>query len=135
MSTSKAKASFDLSKYTIGNDPKKVTVKIEETGDELEVTVKPLSWAKRNQILSKSLTWDSTGNTSFDGDTYVRSCLKEMIVGAPWGRTTETILISIDARLGTALETLVPQAFSGEDSDGSLSPDRIKKELSPSSQA
>ena len=134
MSTSKAKANFDLSKYTIGNDTKKVTVKIEETGDELEVTVKPLSWAKRNQILSKSLTWDNSGNTSFDGDTYVRSCLKEMIVGAPWGRTTETILISIDARLGAALETLVPQAFSGEESD-TLTPDQIKKELSPSSQA
>lgn len=126
--------SFELSKYTIGTDPKKVIVKIEETGDEFEVTVKPLSWAKRNQILSKSLTWDGSGNTAFDGDTYVRSCLKEMLVDAPWGRTTETFLISIDARLGAALEALVPQAFSGEDSDN-LTPDQIKKELSPSSQA
>ena len=134
MSASKGKASFDLSKYTIGNEPKKHIIKIEETGDELEVTVKPISWAKRNQILSKSLTWDSAGNTSFDGDTYVRSCLREMLIDAPWGRTTETFLISIDARLGTALETLVPQAFSGEESD-TLTPDQIKKELSPSSQA
>ena len=134
MSTSKAKTGFNLAKYTIGNDPKKVDIKIEETGDEFEVTVKPLSWAKRNQILSKSLTWDNSGNTSFDGDAYVRSCLKEMLVEAPWGRTTETFLISIDTRLGTALEGLVPQAFSGEDSD-TLTPDQIKKELSPSSQA
>jgi|TARA_R110000824_G_scaffold29786_3_gene98725 hypothetical protein len=131
---SKAKASFDVSKYTIGNDPKKTTVKIEETGDEFEVTVKPLSWAKRNQILSKSLTWDSSGTTSFDGDTYVRSCLREMLLDAPWGRTTETFLISIDARLGAALEILVPQAFSGENAD-TLTPDQVKKELSPSSQA
>jgi len=125
---------FNLARYTIGTDPKKINVIIEETGDEFEVTVKPLSWAKRNQILSKSLTWDNTGNTSFDGDTYVRSCLKEMLVEAPWGRTTETFLISIDARLGAALELLVPQAFSGQDSD-TLTPDQIKKELSPSSQA
>ena len=130
---SKAKSSFDISKYTIGNEPKKVTIKIDETEDEFEVTIKPLSWAKRNQILSKSLTWDSTGNTSFDGDTYVRSCLREMLVDAPWGRTTETFLISIDTRLGAALEALVPQAFSGEDSE-TLTPDKIKKELSPSSQ-
>ena len=131
---SKEKASFDLSRYTIGNDPKKVQIKIEETGDEFEVTVKPLSWAKRNQILSKSLTWDNSGNTAFDGDSYVRNCLKDMLVDAPWGRTTEAFLISIDTRLGAALETLVPQAFSGEDSD-TLTPDQIKKELSPSSQA
>jgi len=133
MSTVKT-SGFNLSKYTIGTDPKKINVKIEETGDEFEVTVKPLSWAKRNQILSKSLTWDGAGNTSFDGDSYVRSCLREMLVEAPWGRTTETFLISIDARLGAALEALVPQAFSGEDSD-TLTPDQIKKELSPSSQA
>ena len=133
MSTAKT-SGFNLSKYTIGTDPKKINVKIEETGDEFEVTVKPLSWAKRNQILSKSLAWDGAGNTSFDGDSYVRGCLREMLVEAPWGRTTETFLISIDARLGAALETLVPQAFSGEDSD-TLTPDQIKKELSPSSQA
>ena len=126
MSASKGKASFNLSKYTIGNEPKKTTIKIEETGDELEVTVKPLSWAKRNQILSKSLTWDTTGNTSFDGDSYVRSCLREMLVDAPWGRTTESFLISIDERLGGALETLVPKAFGGD--TNVPSPDAIKKE-------
>ena len=37
-----------------------------------------------------------------------------MIVEAPWGKTSETFLISIDARLGTALEQLVPSAFENE---------------------
>ena len=37
-----------------------------------------------------------------------------MIVEAPWGRTTEAFLISIDERLGTALENLVPTAFAGD---------------------
>ena len=67
----------------------------------------------------------SSGQTSFDGDLYVRECLKEMIIEAPWGRTTEAFLVSIDERLGTALEAIVPTAFGGENSPN---PDIIKKE-------
>ena len=55
----------------------------------------------------------------------MRECLKEMIIEAPWGKTTEAFLLSIDERLGGALEKLVPQAFSAE---GDISPDDIKKE-------
>ena len=57
----------------------------------------------------------------------MRSCLKEIIVNAPWGRTTESFLISIDARLGAALEAIVPKAFS-EDNASSDSVDAVKKE-------
>ena len=39
-----------------------------------------------------------------------------MIIEAPWGRTTEAFLLSIDARLGGVLETLVPQAFDANTS-------------------
>ena len=38
-----------------------------------------------------------------------------MIVEAPWGRTTESFLITIDHRLGGLLETLVPKAFEEEE--------------------
>ena len=38
-----------------------------------------------------------------------------MIIEAPWGKTTEAFLISIDERLGKALEELVPQAFGTDD--------------------
>jgi len=48
-----------------------------------------------------------------------------MIVEAPWGRTTEAFLLSIDERLGSALEKLVPTAFSSEEG---ANPDEIKKE-------
>ena len=47
-----------------------------------------------------------------------------MIIDAPWGRTTEAFLATIDGRLGKALEELVPQAF-GEDG---LQTDEVKKE-------
>ena len=100
---------FDVNKYKISSTPEKRTLSID--GTEFEVTVKNLSWSFRNQILSKSLKWDGSGNTVFDGDAYVRECLKEMIVEAPWGRTTESFLVSIDSRLGSVLEALVPKAF------------------------
>ena len=65
--------------------------------------------------MSKCLSWDNSGNTGFDGDAYVRLCLKEIIQEAPWGNTTEAFLIRINDDLGQALETLVPRAFAGEE--------------------
>ena len=116
---------FEVSKYQIQSATKKVTLIIEETKDEVELTVKQLSWSKRNQLISKCLKWADGGQTAFDADLYVRECLKEMILEAPWGRTTESFLVSIDERLGTALETLVPKAFGAGDTP---STDTIKKE-------
>ena len=119
--------SFDIDKYTVGSLLKTETVTIEGTGDSFEITTKPLTWAKRNQLISKHLSWQTDGTTAFNGDEYVRDCLKEMIADAPWGKTTETFLISIDERLGAALESLVPKAFGADDSLTG-SPDKIKKE-------
>ena len=110
-------STFDIEKYRVGNSTKVETVVIEETGDSFEVTVKPLSWAKRKELISKHMAWDSNGNTSFQASEYVRACLREMLVEAPWGKTTETFLISIDTRLGAALEALVPQAFESQGVD------------------
>ena len=110
-------STFDIEKYRVGNSTKVETVVIEETGDSFEVTVKPLSWAKRNELISKHMAWDSNGNTSFQASEYVRACLREMLVEPPWGKTTETFLISIDTRLGAALEALVPQAFESQGVD------------------
>lgn len=126
MTQTKASKGFNLEKYQLHGDNKTIPVTISETGDEFEVTVKQLSWSKRNQLISKCLNWSSTGMTSFDGDLYVRECLKEMIIEAPWGRTSEAFLLTIDERLGNALESIVPKAF-GQDED-SPNPDIIKKE-------
>ena len=100
---------FDFNKYKVANKTEVKTLSIEDA--EFNVTVKPLSWSRRNQILSKAMAWDSDGGTKFDGDVYVRECLNEMIIDAPWGKTSELFLISIDERLGSVLEQLVPQAF------------------------
>ena len=106
------KKGFDFNKYRISTAPEAQTLSLD--GEEFEVTVKPLTWSKKNQFLSKCLKWDSEGNTVFDGDAYVRLALQEMIVAAPWGKTSEIFLISIDDRLGSVLEKLVPQAFGGD---------------------
>ena len=117
--------SFDLDKYTIDNTPIEQTITIEETGDSIQITYKILSWAQRNKLIAKYLTWDDSGGTGFNADAYVRECLREMLVDAPWGKTTESFLISIDSRLGSALEQIVPQAFSNT-TQGDV--DNIKKE-------
>tara|TARA_R110002020_G_scaffold474949_1_gene708069 strand:+ start:2239 stop:2631 length:393 start_codon:yes stop_codon:yes gene_type:complete len=129
MTTQKSKVkanvnTFNLSKYQIEASTKSVPIKIEETGDEFNITVKQLSWSKRNQLISKALQFNQAGGSSFDGDLYVRECLKAMIVDAPWGRTTEAFLVSIDSRLGGALESIVPKAFGD---DNTLDPDILKK--------
>ena len=113
---------FDFNKYTITSNVETKVLEID--GTSFEVKVKPLSWSIRNQILSRSLKWDNAGSTVFDGDAYVRECLKEIILEAPWGRTTESFLVSIDSRLGGLLETLVPKAFEEE---GGTDVEAIKK--------
>ena len=117
---------FDFGSYQIGTAPKSQEVVIPETGDSFTVKIKELSWARRNQILSRAIKIDGEGSTNFDGDVYVRSCLKEMLVEAPWGRTTEAFLMSIDARLGAALEELVPKAFDSSTTPSNV--DAVKKE-------
>ena len=124
MSTEEVKI-FDVTNYTVGTNSKREKIVIEETGDEFEISVKPLSWAKRNQLISDHMNWDANGNTSFNASNYMRACLREMIVDAPWGKTTEGFLISIDERLGSALEKIVPQAFGTE---GVVDIDATKKE-------
>ncbi len=121
---------FDASKYQIDLEPKTETVKIEETGEEFELKIKQLPWAKRNQLLSDSFSFGTSGDANgFNPAYYVKECLKEMIVDAPWGRTTEAFLTTIDTRLGTALESLVPAAFGDEeDGAGGGIPNEIKKE-------
>ena len=126
---------FNFQTYQISQQPETQLVTVVETGDKFEIKIRALSWSRRNQILAKSLKWTSDGQTNFDGDLYTRNCLKEMVIDAPWGRTTEAFLLSIDERLGNALELVVPKAFGTaatdeeETSDVNLQKvDEVKKE-------
>ena len=121
--TQESESKFDFKKYIIEKQPESKTLTIEGTGETFEVTVKDLPWSRRNQLISKSLEFNAGGETKFAADVYVRECLKEMIVDAPWGNTTESFLMQIDSRLGSALETLVPQAFE----DVAVQSDIVKK--------
>jgi len=125
MATTK-KPSFEVSNYIVDTAPSTEIVTIPETGDQFEVKVKQISWAIRNQLITKHMKWDGDGNTSFNADQYVREALTIMIVEAPWGKTTESFLISVDSRLGTALEQLVPQAFGMDELNAD--PETVKKE-------
>jgi len=101
----------------------------ETTGDFVEITIQELSWNKRNQIMSESLNWDTDGNTGFQTDIYTKAVLKEIIVEAPWGPTTDMFLIQVGDQLGAALDTLVPKPFAQYGrNDNRLSIDEAKKE-------
>ena len=109
--TSEVKPAFDYQKYIVNTELEVKTVKVEGTEEEFEVKIRNLSWSKKNQLVSKHVKWTSEGISNFDTEGYMRDVLKEIVVEAPWGKTTETFLISIDSRLGSALEKLVPTAF------------------------
>ena len=116
--------SFDLKKYQVSD---KAVTKVVDLGDDsFEVRVKELTWFKRNEIMSKCMTVLPNVESSFDGALYVREVLKLIIVEAPWGATNDLFLLSIDTRLGQALETLV--ASMSEPTNEELSLDETKNE-------
>ena len=114
--TSQAKVPFDVSKYMVSNQVEEREVELAD--EKFTVTIKDLSWSRKNQLVAKAMAFGGkTEGMSFDADYYVKECLKAMIVEAPWGKTTDTFLISINDELGKALEVLVPRAFGSEDDD------------------
>lgn len=84
---------------------------LEFAGKEWPLKIKPLSWTKKNQILSKCFNYETNGAVQFDFDKYMKTMLCEMIVSAPWGETNFIFLNKIKADFGKELEKLVPKAF------------------------
>jgi len=84
---------------------------IEIRGVKIPLKVRDLSWTEKNAILSKSFTYQSNGEISFDFDKYNKLVLTKIIVEAPWGKTDMTFLTSLPRASGEALEKLVPKAF------------------------
>lgn len=111
-------------KYLVSRGTKDVVLKLEDDEgniDEIKVTIKQMPWSVKNRIVSSSASYDAeTGNTSFDGDRYLKEALKYMIVDAPWGNTNDVFLATVGDKLGKALESLVPVAF-GDSAESGLS--------------
>lgn len=94
-------------------------VKFTYKGEEVLIRVRPLTWSKKNQILSSSLLYDKEGAGRFDLDYYYKEALTFMITFAPWGKTDRTFLTTIDPDLGSILEKIVPKPM-GEVEDSSF---------------
>ena len=113
---SPAQKSFDISKYKVNATDREV-VEVEVGDDKFKVEIKPLTWFRKNQLVTECMTFSPTGETKFDGSRYVKEVLKEIVTDAPWGKTTDAFLQSINSELGQALENIVPQAFTAQELD------------------
>ena len=92
--------------------------------EKVELTTRTLGATRREAILTSYLSWDNDGNSSFSVDQYTKECLTEIIVNAPWGKTTELFFTMLGDELYEALKTLVPKPFTAGTSKVSV----VKKE-------
>jgi hypothetical protein len=100
---------YDPEKHLVGRETEEITLNVD--GDSIDIKVRKLPWSKKNQIVSTSMEFSGEGKSQYDGDRYLRECLKYIIVEAPWGNTTDTFLSQVGPELGAALDEIVPKAF------------------------
>jgi hypothetical protein len=99
----------DLNDIFISEDIKETEV--EYQGKKFALKIKPITWSKKNQILTKCFTYGQDGQMSFNFDKYMKEILVEIIAEAPWGKTDQIFLSRIKPDFGAILEKLVPKAF------------------------
>ena len=63
---SPAQKSFDISKYKVNATDREV-VDVEVGEDKFKVEIKPLTWFRKNQLVTQCMTFTSGGETKFDG--------------------------------------------------------------------
>jgi len=99
-------------KYLLTREVEQVILDLpyEEEEEKLEVSMRPLSWAKKNSIVSQCTNYTAEGGVAFDGQRYINEVLKYVVTVAPWGSTNDTFLSKVNLTLGQALEKLVPSA-------------------------
>ena len=86
----------------------------EEGEDKIELTIRPLSWSKKNSVVSQCTNYTNGGEVRFDGQKYINEVLKYIITDAPWGKTDDMFLAKVDLTLGAALEQIVPSATDSD---------------------
>tara|TARA_R110002020_G_scaffold230568_5_gene441447 strand:+ start:2479 stop:2874 length:396 start_codon:yes stop_codon:yes gene_type:complete len=120
MATKKVVAAqpFDVSKYQTKGQTTDMEISINE--DKFTVTIRQLPWFEKSDITTKCMSFDpKSGEPELNSGLYLREVLKKIIVDAPWfvngvSSITDEFLNSIDGSLGSALEQLVPNAFTNE---------------------
>ena len=88
-------------------EPKEIEISFEDATVTLKI--KQITWSKKNQILSKCFSYQTDGSIQFNFDRYMKDCLCEMIIEAPWGETNHLFLSRIKPEFGAQLEKLVPK--------------------------
>jgi hypothetical protein len=87
-------------------------------GDDYRFLIRPLPWGKKNQLISKAMTYNQKGDAKFDLGNYLVESLSYMIVEAPWpANETKMMLVGMNAEFGAKLEELVPKAIVEETPD------------------
>ena len=86
----------------------------EEEEEKVEVSVRPLSWSKKNSLVSQCTNYTTDGKVVFDGQRYINEVLKYVVTEAPWGVTNDMFLAKVNLKLGAALELLVPSATDAD---------------------
>ena len=103
-------------KYMLSREVEKVFLDLpyEEEEEKIEVSIRPLSWSKKNSLVSQCTNYGSDGKVAFDGQTYSNEVHKYIITEAPWGATSDMFLAKVNLKLGGALEKLVPSATDSD---------------------
>jgi len=96
-----------MTSWTMNQEEKEISFVYK--GQEAIVKYRGLPWSKKNQIISKCTSYNSDGELHFNLDMYNKECLMYMIVSAPWGKTDQTFLTSIDDELGMQLQKVCPK--------------------------
>ena len=105
-------------KWRLSLEPK--DVEFTYKGERVVVTIRPITWSKKNQIISQATAYSQTGEGKFNLDSYNKECLKYMIVKAPWGETNSIFLNQIGDELGNHLEKLIPGPSIGGEEESFL---------------
>ena len=108
-------------KYMLTREVEKVFLDLPyaEEEEKIEVSIRPLSWSKKNSLVSQCTNYSGDGGVSFDGQRYINEVLKYIITEAPWGATSDMFLGKVDLKLGGALEKLVPSATDSDVAEAS----------------
>ena len=106
----------NLSRILVKKEPKPVEIEFE--GEMYKFKIRDLSWAERNLIISRSVSYKG-GGAVIDLDAYFRQSLQEMIVEAPWPKErTAIVLKELGGKFGELLQAYVPSPFGETSSSG-----------------